>query len=289
MKKALAITLVITILFSFGACTLKKGRVLITGYGDMGGTLSELPIEYYLQKKSKQIGDKNRTCSISIGGNVYTGKYVESLISPYYKCDTDNYEYRDDTGLSVVFWINRDTNDLTSYGIGYLRGYEPPNDGSETKSYEECRQAALNELALRTNPDDYVPYNIEKSLRPMAGVYHFYFIKQIGGADTNDIVSIRINSDGSVRGFSALESPSIDCSKDHSAAIEAYYSERSLELLAEKIRSIYSDYDQDKLTWEITDKYIIKLRSGRECVQFEILVYPEGGTKKDFIELLLSV
>ena len=293
MKRILYITLSIVMTLSFSACSLGKDHVLITGFGDGGNYESDRTVEYYLLNEIKQVGKKSRTYDVEIGGTVYTGNYVETVISPYYKCDADVFEYSDNNGFHVYFWINRSSKELVMYTLGYLRGFEVLSD-TETKTYDECYQIALDELGSRLNIEDYYPYKTEDSLKPFhdadsGDVYEFLFIKKVNSVDTNIIISFSISANGAYRSYSAGLSPSIDCSKDHSAAIEAYYSERSLELLDEKIRSIYSDQDQDKLTWDISSKYISKLRSGRECVQFEIRVYPEGDTKKDSLLLLLPV
>ena len=292
MKKALTVTLVLLLALSFCACTLRKDHVLITGFGDGGDDyLGEVSVEYDLLRSTKQVGDKNRTYEASIEGIVCTGVYDHTVFVPYYKCDTDFYTCSDDSGLEIQFGVNRASDKLVLYNLSYTDGYVIQSDD---KTYEECYQIALSELGRHLNASDYVPHNLGEITKPLhdtnrGNVYTYFFKKASDEFKTNILVTIMVNSDGWVCYYCAMEDPSLDLSKDHSAAVEAMNSERTLELLDAKIRSIYSKCDQDKLTWDIKNKFISKLRSGKECVQFEIHVYPEGGEGKSFITLLLPV
>lgn len=290
MKRTLSILLLLVFCFAFCSCSAKP-RILLTGLSESGGLISVGGPEMDLQYDFREIGNKNRTHDITIDGKIYTGKYVNTCVSPFYKCDADVYEYRDEEGSSIRFWINNASDEPVLYTIGYPEDLSLLQD-REPKSFDECYQLALDELGKRLNAEEYVlrlPADDEMPLNDerRRGVYEFIFVKMIGSAETNAIVAITVIEHFGIFNFSAKEAPSIDCSKDHSKVTEAMNDPNTQTLLNEKIGALYSECDPDKLSWTVINQTIVKLRSGKEGVQYDILV--SSGNHESYISLLMLV
>lgn len=286
MKRILLSILSLVFCFAFCACTAKP-RVLVTGLGESSGSITAIGnVEMDMQYVFREVGNKNRTYDITIGGVTYTGRYERTCISPYYKCDADVYFYKADDGFTLYFWINRELDEPVLYSLGYPEDYPLP-PGPEPRSYDECRQLALEELGSRLNADEFVPLPTEDQSDHGVGFYSFFFVKTIGSAETNVIVAIKVHPIYGVISFSAKEAPSIDCFADHSKVIEALNDPNTQTLLNEKIGALYSECDPDKLSWTVINQTIVKLRSGKEGVQYDILV--SSGNHESYISLLMLV
>ena len=289
MKKALVIILTIAFGLLLCACAGKKYKVLVSGIAEGGVYSADASVEYELQNEFKQIGDVDRVYEAVINGETYSGKYVETLISPYYRCDADIYLSTDDSGREVEFRINRASNELTGYSFAYRNGYAIRSDD---RSYEDCYQIALEELARRLNVDEYEPTMHEEHQKvahvPECGnIYSFYFVRMMNGMKSNVIVWINVNTDGIVCLFSAVEAPSLDDPEDCIAFIEAMDDAEIRESIDKKIASIYDSYDHDKLHWTVDKQLVSKLRSGKPCIQYLIDISIEGYDEPEHLSLLV--
>lgn len=278
MKRIFALFVVFLLVILTCACSTKKGRVLVAGE------------EYELKTETLQDGDTHRTYEVVINGKTYTGQYQRTLRYPYYNCDTDIYTYNDDNGPDVEFRINRATGKLVDYSFLY-KEEDPLQSGN--KSYDECYQIALNELEKRLNGTEFVLIDSEENRTcetdPGIGDYYYFsFEKKLGDAHTNVIVWMNVYTNGVIWFYSSNLTPSLDSSEDHRAVIKAYNDPASLNLIDKKIRSICSgDHDPDKLSWTVEEQYVSKLKSGEECVQYQVVVTEEGSDVPNCIRLLL--
>lgn len=291
MKRTLSILLLLVFCFAFCSCSAKP-RIHLVGYGESGGISSETEPEMDLQFEFKQIGDINRTHDITIDDTVFIGKYETTCISSLYKCDTDQFFYKDDSGLFIQFCINRDTDEAVFYTIGYLRDYPmPPSE--KTLSYDECYQLALEELGKRVNAEEYVPCHQENFVKPVhdkreGDIYTFSFMKMLDQYETNAVIDISVSADYGVKSYSARDVRSIDCISDISRIAKVIDSAETQAMLDEKIRSIYGAYYED-LVWTVSSRTVMKLRSGKEAIQYSVHVTSEGYESYSVVFLLMVI
>lgn len=290
MKRIFALFVVFLLVILTCACSTKKGRVLVAGMDDCELFNVAFGEEYELKNETLQDGDTDRTYEVVINGKTYTGQYQKTLRYPYFKCDTDIYLSDNGEDPEVEFRINRDTDKLVGYTFAYRKGYAVQ---SGNKSYDECYQIALNELEKHLNGAVFVPYDQDEyreasNVPEFGDVYQFFFREKAEDAETNITVWMDVNTDGLICFYSAPLAPSLDSSEDHRAVIKAYNDPASLNLIDKKIRSICSgDHDPDKLSWTVEEQYVSKLKSGEECVQYQVVVTEEGSDVPNCIRLLL--
>lgn len=193
---------------------------------------------------------KGTNYTVTISGITYTGTYVDSTKSDYYRDDTDNY-YASVDGKKITFSINRETGVCTMFYVsGKSTGKELTHDECYEKAFEHARSFVA----------DIENYKLIRDEKRAEGYgYIFVWQRYIAGIKASDLIAVAIRENGEIYDYSL---DSINSFKD--ADVSRINMSKIETAIADKIKSSYAEYSDiypeiknATLTRTAEDKYII--------------------------------
>lgn len=265
--RVLQLLLCCSFLFGLCSCSSKKGGLLLSGVSENG--LVSITYKNEILLSSNNYEDRNlaeTTYSINLYGEEYTGVYYDTIIFPYYRCAVDYYEYRENNRLVLLFGINRFTKHLVYFLFG--DNYPCDTDKNTGKSYEECRQIAIQKLYEYESDIVFTEKEVQDDY--LKNVYQFMFVKTIDGVETSARLIVSVNTDGvivmvdsdNMSSFINI-GPKVDRLKN--------IDESNLnEQIESKLSEILEGENYEK--WEIYNRTLHILKDGSPCIEYDIRV-----------------
>ena len=219
---------------------------------------------------------RGTTYTVDIDGVTYTGTYVNSTKSDYYRDDTDNYEVRVD-GKIVTFSINRETGICRMF---YVAGEK--SLGREL-SQDECYEKAF--AYAKKYIDDIDNYqSIANNKRGPGRGYNFIWQRVVNGIGTSDVFSIAIKENGEIYDY-VLQSigsfKNTDISRVNTQEIE--------NAVERKIINTYSGCSN--ITHSTTRVTLTRLANGKYAFVYNVSVSGtnEGKAFTNFDKIVVEV
>ena len=216
------------------------------------------------------------TYTVAIDGVTYTGTYVNSTKSDYYRDDTDNYEVRINNKI-VTFSINRETGICRMF---YVAGEQ--SLGREL-SQDECYEKAF--AYAKKYIDDIDNYQLIANNKRAPGYgYKFVWQRIINGKGTSDVFSIAIKENGEIYDY-VLQSigsfKNTDISRVNNQEVE--------NTLEKKVINTYSNYSD--ITFSTTRVTLTRLANGKYAFVYDVSVSGtnEGKAFTNFDKIVVEV
>ena len=183
----------------------------------------------------------------------YKGTYYRSERNELVNYQIDYYSVGD-----VKFGVNSETKALVSFS-------KDGNKGSLTEN--ECKNRAEDFVSKYIDVNDY-----DLEVKQNSESYSFYYFKNIYNVPTCECVAITVSTAGDIIYFERQMSGVFEDLNVNSSTIEARVKElksrQAMDVLKEKINSIYSTYS----SYEIVSQYVVVLEDGSIGVKYDVAV-----------------
>ena len=259
-----------------------KYTVLESAIHDSDSSLNAThKIEIEIDKSSKFFKDNkkiNTEKSIEFAGKIWTGKYQNSVQSPYYSDDHDSY-FGEKDGEEFLF---------TVYANGEIRSFSSSEMKKENTgkilTHDECYVIAA-ELLKEYNMENYtLKYSRYMDWR---NGYYFEFRRTLDGIMTSEYVSVGIRDNGEVFSYTYHSKGAMD-----NLDVSAINMDAINIAIDEKVSSIYKN--NDVLLCKEKSVILTKLADGSYIFDCEVEVegkcskYTEWSNEKCYLVITMD-
>ena len=230
-------------------------------------------IEFQINKSYDFFEDSKKTNTektIEFGGKTWTGKYQNSIRSPYYSDDHDSY-FGEINGEQFVFTIHSKTGEIRSFTSSEMK---KENTGISL-THDECYKIAAEFLKTYVDINNYEL----KSSRYMEWRkgYYFQFHRTLNGIMTSEYISIGVRDNGEIFMYTLHSKGAMDNVDASAISMEVIN-----KVIDAKVQSIY------KNNYSITcgEKSIIitKTRNGDYILDCEVAVEGKITEKSEIVK-----
>lgn len=250
---------------SLVACSkTEKYAILEVGeYDNISGADHKAEITLEIQERSKIFINSDKT--VKVNGIDWNVKYNKSKEGYLFKNSLDFYE-KDENGIYVQIGINEDTGAVDSYSWVDEKYVENQTGTELTK--EECLSIARTYLSNFIDPDGYETVEIRYMEIPeYKAIYDFEFVRMIDGIETSDKAYVGVSVFGDVIShlFTSLgELANANLPTEEDMQIIQNNVNAKLDAIYKSISNKYH------ISYEITDKVLIKLSNGKYALEYYI-------------------
>ncbi len=256
------------VLLVFCSCNNKKGDLLLSGISESG--LVSITNKNEILLSSNNYEDRNlaeTTYNINLYGEEYTGIYQRTIIYPYYRCAVDKYECWEDGRFILSFLINRYSKQLMSFRFS-VDNYYCATDKNTGKSYEECRQIAIQKLYEYDRDSVFTEKEVQDDY--LKNIYKFMFVKTIDGVESSARIIVSVNTDGVIVRFDTTTMPSFNNIETKEQRLKNIDESNLNEQIESKLSEILKGENYEK--WEIYNRTLHILKDGSPCIEYDIRV-----------------
>ncbi len=143
--------------------------------------------EYPKQTEAPESTPAEKTVSLEVNGEKYTAQYESSEYNQYNNLKYNKYSDGDNT-----FEIYEDSNTLKDFNL-YSK------DGHQKKTFEECKQVAIDYARQFISVDDY-KFTFQEATANVS-LHFFDFTRYIDDTPTDDTLGMAMNTDGEILSF----------------------------------------------------------------------------------------
>lgn len=265
MKKIFLAFISLMMVISLVSCsTTEKYSILEVGeYDNISGADHKSDISLDIREHSKIFISSKK--AVTVNGVEWNVKYDTSKKGYLYRNNLDYYEM-DEDGVYVRIGINEDTGRVDSYSWVDEKYIESKTDAELTK--EECLSIARTYLSNFIDPDGYETVEIRYMEIPeYKAIYDFEFVRMIDGIETSDKAYVSVSVFGNVIShlFTSLGE----------LADANLPTEEDMQIIQNnvnaKLDAIYKNISNEyHISYEITDKVLIKLSNGKYALEYYI-------------------